>query len=523
MKKLTVLLLTAVLLLLPMSAVHGQSAVPDVATIPLKLTDPSIHLGQAYALPNGSYLVEYDTPYMAEFWLNMGRDDVYHHVLEIFDASGASVWRVSDNCDYLPEDADGYLFQFLIYPDRFTYEYYWNHLMERYYLDTWGFDGTVIENPKDAIWQAEEDARYVESQYPYLLEMWPFGEDYAHPAKLTYVMDGASVDLPFVYGSRTTAVSNERYFMLYRDHESVRLLIYDPTTRTLQDNPTSLPTESGYLAVANDTAYFLTTDDQVDGYLCELFSASLPTSESSIEFQSMAQFPLETGHVVDALIESNGTLYAVITGNQTSLYALAGNHLTEVFAWPDEARYLGTAADSLRFITPNESGDGYDITMLTPNTFSTPLVEAYASNGSQRISFMYPEHYKIEVDDYLGTVVFFNSMDQISVTLPRHFASAIDQLHDNIKDTGEFFVLADDLELNALHGGNQTFPTTLDNVEIALNLPNGTGVILNVSSLYGDTEVYDLLLTIFSSIADEAHTALLEAWLSDIWIPFLHQ
>lgn len=376
MKKLTVLLLTAILLWLPLGAVHGQSAVPDVATIPLRLTDPSIHLGQAYALPNGSYLIEYDKPDTSEFWRSMGRDDVYSRVTEIFDPSGISVWHYNDSGHMFPEDADNYLFQFAIYPDRIARELYLEPSMERYYYDVWGFDGMVIENPLDAIHQAEEDARYVDSQYPYLLEMWPFGENYTRPARLTYVMDGSSVDLPFIYGSRTTAVSNERHFMLYRDHESVRLLIYDPATRTLQDNPTSLPTESGYLAVANDTAYFLITDDQVDGYLCELFSASLPASESSIEFQSMAQFPLEAGHVVDALIELNGTLYAVITGNQTSLYALAGNHLTEVYAWPGEARYLGTASDSLRFITPSESGDSYDITVLTPGTFSMPLAEA---------------------------------------------------------------------------------------------------------------------------------------------------
>ena len=34
---------------------------------------------------------------------------------------------------------------------------------------------------------------------------------------------------------------------------------------------------------------------------------------------------------------------------------------------------------------------------------------------------------------------------------------------------------------------------------------------------------YDLFFTIFGSIADETHTALMEEWLRDTWIPFVSQ
>lgn len=370
MKKIITIISAVLLLLLPLHAVLAQTVTSqEIETIPLQMTYPPIGIGQAYVLPNGSYLVEYDTPYTSEFWHNMGRDDVYHHVTEIFDATGLSVWHYKDGSDMLPEDADGYLFPFMIYLDRITREYYWNHSMERYYLDTWGFDGTVIENPLDAIRQAEEDARYVDSQYPYLLEMWPFGESYSRPARLTYVVDGSSVDLPFAYGSRTTCVSSEQYYMLYREGETVRLLIYDPVTHTLQNNLTTLTEESGNLTVADGIAYFLTADYQDDGYLCKLFSAPLAQSENSIEFQLTSQFQLEPNSVVDALVESNGERYFVVScandGYTTALYVLADDRLTQVYAWPVEARYLVADNESIQFIMPNESGDSYQIVTFT--------------------------------------------------------------------------------------------------------------------------------------------------------------
>ena len=40
---------------------------------------------------------------------------------------------------------------------------------------------------------------------------------------------------------------------------------------------------------------------------------------------------------------------------------------------------------------------------------------------------------------------------------------------------------------------------------------------------HGHTDVYDLLLKIFGSIADEPHAALLEDWLLNTWIPFVSQ
>ena len=520
MKRMIAILSAAILLLLPLHAVCAQTV---AETIPLQMTFPSIGIGQAYALPNGSYLVEYYKPDTSEFWLNMGRDDVYQHVIEVFDASGASVWNHYEFSDMLPEDADGYLFQYAICSDRVTYEYYWNHSMERYYLNTWGFDGSRIENPKDAIHQSEEDARYVVSQYPYLLEMWPFGEGYAHPARLTYVIDGSSTDLPYAYGGRTTCVSGDQYCMLYREDDTVRLLVYDPVTRALRNDPTTLTEESGHLVVAGGIAYFLTTEYQDDGSLCRLFSAPLSQSENGIEFQLTSQFRLEPNAAVDALIESSGELYFVVSSGTTSLCTLADDRLTQICAWPAEARYLAADTESIKLIMPNELGDGYQIvTFPVPGSAKAPtqLLETYAANGSQRISFLYPEHYEIEVDDYLGTVVFFNSMDQISVTIPRRCPSAVERLHENMGESGEYFALAEDLELNALHG-DRMFGVNLDNVEIAVDLPDGTGVILNVSSLYGDTEVYELLLTIFGSIADETHTALLEEWLRDTWIPYL--
>lgn len=57
-------------------------------------------------------------------------------------------------------------------------------------------------------------------------------------------------------------------------------------------------------------------------------------------------------------------------------------------------------------------------------------------------------------------------------------------------------------------------------VEVGLNLPGGVDVVVASQCLYGDTAVYDLLLTIIGSLTDETP---LQTWLEETWIPSVTQ
>ena len=57
-------------------------------------------------------------------------------------------------------------------------------------------------------------------------------------------------------------------------------------------------------------------------------------------------------------------------------------------------------------------------------------------------------------------------------------------------------------------------------VEVGLKLPGGVDVVVASQCRYGDTAVYDLLLTIVGSLTDAAP---LQTWLEETWIPTVMQ
>lgn len=57
-------------------------------------------------------------------------------------------------------------------------------------------------------------------------------------------------------------------------------------------------------------------------------------------------------------------------------------------------------------------------------------------------------------------------------------------------------------------------------VEVGLNLPGSVDVVVASQCRYGDTAVYDLLLTIVGSLTDAAP---LQTWLEETWIPSVTQ
>lgn len=223
--------------------------------------EPS-EIQQAFVLPNGNLLFDYYTRNTAAFWKNLEREDVLKHVTEILNPSGQSLMCFQDGGDVLPEEADRYLIQYAIYPDRLVREYYINASMETYYMNVWSHDGDFIDNPMDPIQQTEEDAHYVFSMYPYLLEISKTGLSSQKKASLHQVIDLAEVQLPYVGGSRTTACDHNGFYLLYSENDSIRLLRYDHSTKRGSSYATNLDTDSGIMVKSGSTLYFLSANDQ---------------------------------------------------------------------------------------------------------------------------------------------------------------------------------------------------------------------------------------------------------------------
>ena len=346
--------------------------------IPLHFSYSPIELGQVYLLPNSSYLVEYFRLDTSEFWHNMGRDDIRRHVTEIFSSSGQSIFCCTEGEDIFPEKIDDYLFQYAVYPDSFLREMYWDGSMQNYFTNTWSFDGTIVTAPSDPIHQEEEEARYIESQYPYTLELYPFAANYKRPAELTYVLDGSRTPLPFGYGERSTAVSSSgNYCMVYDNTDSdgkIHFLQYDPQYKALEDYPISLSTASGQLVVLPDTIYMLTSEYSDEGYSYTLHSGIFPCDNAdSIDFTAAARFQLEPDCVVDDIIPIGDQLLLLVTSfgtdrsSYTSLNTLSNDvGMIPVYAWDHEVQYIERANDGhIQFITPNASNDGYQVMLFS--------------------------------------------------------------------------------------------------------------------------------------------------------------
>ena len=145
--------------------------------------------------------------------------------------------------------------------------------------------------------------------------------------------------------------------------------------------------------------------------------------------------------------------------------------------------------------------------------------EGYATRDGQRVSFRYPAYCRMEYEDRIGTVVHLSDTDYVAVVVTEKGVSGVENLHENIANQDVIFSLSDDAHVFASHGDEHHtsfFIRHQDVVEIGLNLPDGTGVIVNSFCEYGHTEIYDVLLTIFGSLTDSAP---LEAWLNEVWLP----
>ncbi len=143
------------------------------------------------------------------------------------------------------------------------------------------------------------------------------------------------------------------------------------------------------------------------------------------------------------------------------------------------------------------------------------LVEGTVSRGSKQVSFLYPETYREEEDD-IGTFVYLNEIDYITLSIPPRGLSGVESLDDGAGDRS--IVLSDNLHLWAVNGNADGQTRNIDFVQAGVNLPDGGNVVLTAHTYHGRTAVYQVFLTILSSLTD---TTLVEEWLTNEWIPYI--
>ena len=144
------------------------------------------------------------------------------------------------------------------------------------------------------------------------------------------------------------------------------------------------------------------------------------------------------------------------------------------------------------------------------------LTAGFVSRGSARVAFQYPAGCKIVDEGSIGTYVYLTENDYVTLMIPKGKLSGTAAVHDYIGDFGDITELSDSMNVFAVHGDANHRMPFLDVMEIGVNLPDGTGLVVCAYCSYGHTEVYDLLLTVLGSLTD---TGALASWLSDVWLP----
>ena len=355
--------------------------------ISLKFSYVPVDCPNVYLLPNSYYEAIYYTPNASEFWINQGHYDVSNCVVEVFDAAGDSVWCFPVlRVDIFQNDTDAFFYQNVVLPDQIEFEYYWDHSYERYVSKKWSFDGTQLSASFDSIKQSEDAFRYIHSQYPYTLETWPFGKTHDKPARLTYVVDGSAVDLPFSYGDSTTCVAeNGRFYLLYEADDigegepgTVYLLTYAPDTHILTTTRTNLASCSGHIAVSNDALVFL---QEINEQAYMLYTAAFTDVEQEILcFTEPSEITKSQNEVIENLIPTGDYLLClkskVIEENtgaehqQSELCVLsAEGDLISVHRWDGGVNLLQSSTTPLQFVIGDGTG-GYQIVKLSHEDFN---------------------------------------------------------------------------------------------------------------------------------------------------------
>ena len=137
-------------------------------------------------------------------------------------------------------------------------------------------------------------------------------------------------------------------------------------------------------------------------------------------------------------------------------------------------------------------------------------------NGEKEATFSYPQNCTIEDEDLLGVIVRLDMNSYIAVSIPRRGMSGTKKLLENIGDESKIIKLTDDVYLFSTHGDENHHMYNTDIVEVGIDLKNGTGLIINITCPYGETEIYEAAGIIIESLIDDD---IFTEWLTEKWIP----
>ncbi len=137
-------------------------------------------------------------------------------------------------------------------------------------------------------------------------------------------------------------------------------------------------------------------------------------------------------------------------------------------------------------------------------------------NGKKEATFSYPQNCTIEDENSLGVIVRLDANSYIAVSIPRRGMSGTKKLLENIGDESTIIKLTDDVHLFSTHGDENHRMYDTDIVEVGIDLKNGTGLIINITCPYGDTEIYEAAAIIIESLIDDDIFA---DWVTEKWIP----
>ena len=150
------------------------------------------------------------------------------------------------------------------------------------------------------------------------------------------------------------------------------------------------------------------------------------------------------------------------------------------------------------------------------------IQETYTvKNGSKEATFSYPQGCTIEDEGPLGAIVRLDPESYIAVSIPRKNNTGTQKLLENIGDEQKITQLTDDVHVFSSHGeSNHPMLSRFDIVEVGIDLGKHMGVIVNVHCPHGQTDIYEVAMTIVESLTED--TAFSE-WLTETWIPYIQQ
>jgi len=242
---------------------------------------------------------------------------------------------------------------------------------------------------------------------------------------------------------------------------------------------------------------------------CHGFLLRLSDDFSILEYREPEQFQ----SIPDFISTSNQTLLLAVTNPESSLPAV--RYLMAETVESMSLQPLETAESN--FQTTGLQTDGNHIYIYGRTTASDSFIgelkenptgakQVYVTRGTQSVALTLPDHYTAEDEGDLGITCYLDPLSYITAAIPRDHLSGTEKLAENVNDSSKIVRLRDDLHVCLMQSEN-----TLNVIEIGLNLPDGTGLILGVTE-YGNKEIYQGLITMLNAVAD---TADLQSWLKE--------